>query len=115
VKETIDEYEMSFSVNAWDKVLYDGVKEIKIDIFYNAEGHPKQIHDSFGASAIDEFRLAVINEVLERNSADEIWRISHDGFAITSKESNCASFTVEFRGIKQTILKKTIKINAYEQ
>ena len=96
-------------------MLYDDVEEIAIDVFYNAEGHPKQIHSAFGAIAINEFRLAFLNEIITRNSTDEVWRISHDGFAIASKPSNCDSFTIEFSGVAQTILKKSIRIVATRQ
>jgi hypothetical protein len=108
VKYVLDEFELSFPVNVWNKMLYDDLEEIKIDIFYNESGHPKQIHDAFGASAINDFRLAIINEILSRNFENEIWKISSDSFAIVHKCSNCDSFTIYFRGIKQTILKKTV-------
>ena len=110
MRTIIDEYEMSFPANIWDKMLYEGVNEIRIDIYYNDHGHPKLVHDAFGASAINEFRLAVINEILKRNATDEIWRVSGDAFAIVSKDSNCTSFALEFKGIEHIIRKKTIRI-----
>jgi hypothetical protein len=108
-KETIDEYEMSAPINIWGRILYENMKEIKIDIFYNSHGHPKFIHDAFGAAEIDKFRLAVINEILERNSVGEIWRMHSDAFAILSKDSNCASFKMNYRGIEHVILKKQFR------
>jgi hypothetical protein len=108
MKYDLDEFEFSFPINVWDKMLYEGLTEVKIDVFYNEFGHPKLIHDTFGASVINDFRLAVVNEILSQNSASEIWRISSDSFAIIHKDSNCDSFLIDFRGIKHKILKKTI-------
>ena len=115
MRTIIDEGYMSFPANVWEKILYKHISEMEVDIFYNDHGHPKHVHDAFGALAINEFRLAVINEICKRNSTDEIWRVTSDGFAILSKDSNCASFTLDFRGIKHTILKKTIKISTCKQ
>jgi len=109
MKQVIDEVEWSFQI--WDKILYGKLQSIMLDIFYNEDGHPKHIHDAFGASAINEFRLAMVNEILSRNSTDDIFRISGDAFAIAAKDTNCDSFVMYFRGIKQQILKKTILIN----
>ena len=110
----IDEFEMSFPINVWNEVLYNDIAKIKLDIFYNSHGHPKYVHGAFGTSAIKEFRTVVINEILERNAVEKAWIVSSDAFAIMSKDSNCDSFKVDFRGIEHTILKKTIVINAYE-
>jgi hypothetical protein len=92
-------------------MLYHGVEVVKIDIYYNEGGHPKYVHDEFGALAIDDFRSVVINEIAKRNSTNKIWRASTDAFAVMHKDSNCGSFTVDFKGIKHDILKKTIQLN----
>jgi hypothetical protein len=110
-KETIDPAEMSFPVGVWSGILFGDVKTVRIDVYYNSHGHPRFIHDAFGAEEIDKFRLVVINEILERNSTDVIWRMHGDAFAISHKDSNCASFKVNYRGIEHDILKKTIQIN----
>ena len=125
MKENINDFEMSFYVNIIDELLFNNKNEYLLDIYYNETGHPKYVHDYYGAKEIENFRLTLINKICELNNTNSIWRISANGFAILSKESNCDSFILEYpkelpkgftcvhKIIEHKILKKTIwiKIN----
>jgi hypothetical protein len=106
---------LSFPIGVWQGLLYRNAKEIKIDAYYNSTVHPTLIHDTFGAGELDKFTLAVINEILERNSTDKIWRMHADAFAILHKDSNCGSFNLNYRGLEHVILKKTIEIKVVDE
>jgi len=112
MREILDEFELSLPVNVWDKILYEGIQEIKLDIYYNSIGYPAKIHDLGAAENIPKYRLALINEICIKNNTNDIWRVSGDAFAIKSKKSNCDSFEMEFKGINLNIKKKTIVINS---
>ena len=111
MKEKIDEYELSLPVNVWSKILYNNINEIKLDIYYNDKGHPSNIHCFYGAKAINEYRLLLINEICIKNNTNDIWRVSSDAFAILHKGSNCDAFKIKYRDQEMNILKKTIIIN----
>jgi len=118
MKEAFDEFELSFSFNVWDKILYENNQDFLLDIYYNEKGYPANIHDLGGEAFINEYRLALINEICMKNNTDDIWRVSSDAFAIVSKKSNCGYFEMEFKGQVINILKKTIFIelhNAYTE
>jgi len=108
--ETLDEYVLSLPVNIWDKMLYENIKEFQLDIYYNDKGFPANIHDLYGIKAVNEFRIALINEICKKNNTNDIWRVSSDSFAVISKKTNCGNFEMEFKGKVLKILKKTILI-----
>ena len=109
MKTLTDEEKMSFPISIWDKMLYDDVQEIRLDVYYNDKGYPANIHD-LGAADIDKYRIALINEICKRNGTEKIWRISSDAFAIEAKDSNCGSFELQYKGLILKILKKTVLI-----
>ena len=110
MRTCLDEFELSFPINIWNRILYENVSEIEIDIYFCKGGYPRQIGDSFGSEAVNEFRLILVNEILLKNNTDDIWRVSSDAFAIFSKCSNCTGFSIDFRGINVDIAKKTLLI-----
>ena len=46
----------------WNDILYDR-KLAKIDVYFNSIGHPKHIHDEYGAEGVYEFRTNLVNEI----------------------------------------------------
>jgi len=110
MENCINEYELSFSAHIWNNMLYCNLDIVQIDVYFNENGFPKKIHDSFGSNAVEEFRITLINEIKNRNSANSIWRISSDAFAIPIDDKNCSDFEFEFKGIKHKILKKSFKL-----
>jgi len=110
MKETIDENELSFPVNIWEKILYHNVHELQLDIYYNETGFPAKLHDLYGASEINKYRLVLINEICKRNNTNDIWRVSGDAFAVISKKTNCGNFNIKYKDLTLYILKKTVII-----
>jgi len=114
MKKTIDEFELSFPLNIWNKILYENIEKFQLDIYYNETGFPPKIHD-LGKAEIDKFRLVFINEVCNRNNTDEVWRVSSDAFAVMAKRTNCGNFKIEYREVIFNILKKTVLITVCPQ
>ena len=111
MKSELDD-DLSFALNIWDKMIYKNINEFKLDIYYNEGGYPSIIHCLYGANAVPDFKLALVNEILARNNTDDIWCVWFVEFAIISKASNCDGFEMDYRGHKFNILKKTIEINS---
>ena len=112
MKVVLDENDLSFPVNIMGKILYENIWEFKLDIYYNDTGHPGKIHDLGAGENIPKYRLALVNEICKKNNTNDIWRVCSDAFAIISKNSNCDSFKMEYKGVVLNILKKTILINS---
>jgi len=110
MKKTLDEEELSFPLNVMNKILYENVQEIHLDIYYNDKGYPANIHDLGASENIPKYRIKLINEICKKNNTNDIWRVSSDAFAIMSKSSNCDSFKMKYKGIILNILKKSIMI-----
>jgi hypothetical protein len=110
MKTKIDDYELCFPINIWDKMIYENIQEFRLDIYYNEKGYPANIHDLYGAKEVDDFKLSLINEICKNNNTDNIWQISSVAFAIESKCSNIGNFEFKYKGIISNILKKTIII-----
>ncbi|HCL56335.1 MAG TPA: hypothetical protein DHW82_04925 [Spirochaetia bacterium] len=109
----LNETDLSFPINIWNKFLYYDTNEIKIDVFYNSNGYPKYIHNEFGAEDVNKFRINLIEEIKKKNNTKDIWRLSSDAFAIIHDLNNCEDFDFEYKGIKQKILKKMILIKTF--
>jgi len=90
--------------------LHNNSINLIIDIYYNEIGHPKYVHDKFGANAIEDFRIALIREIIAKNKTQEIWFITPDAYAIKHSGNNCDAFVLDFCGLKSNICKKTIEI-----
>ena len=115
MKKIHDEIELSHIENIGWKIIDENTKELKLDIYYNSHGYPKYVHDSFGENEVNKFRIFIVNEILNKNSVENIWRVSSDAFAIAYNELNCNSFKIDYKGIEHNILKKTIIIKTYEE
>jgi hypothetical protein len=111
MKDKIDDYEVS-PANIWEKMIYENIQELSLDIYYNEKGYPANIHD-LGAEAVNEFRLSLINEICKNNNTENIWMVLGGAFAIESQYSNIGSFEFKFKGITSNILKKTIIIKNF--
>lgn len=111
MKKVIDEFELSFPLNIWEKMLYENVHEFQLDIYCNDRGFPANIFDLGGSELINKYRLILIDEICEKNNTDTIWRVSSDAFAIIAKGKNCNSFEIKIRDINLKILRKTVLIS----
>jgi len=108
----LDDYQLAFPVHVWEHILYEGLKDITIDIYYTEDGFPKEIHEEFGAESVDSFRLMLIEELKSKNSCNDVWRITSDGFAVKHKHDNCSQFELAFKDKQFKILKKTVTISS---
>ena len=106
----LDEFKHSFPINVWSKLLYDGVSEFHLDIYYSEKGFPAVIHDAFGNDGINGFRNSLVSKISTMNSTNDIWRVASDAFAVVSKASNCGGFDIIYKGVCVRILKKTVLI-----
>ena len=106
----LNEYELSAPIYIWEPLLYNNKNNIKLDIYYCENGFPKDIHDNYGADAINEFRIKLIEKIKENNNCNDIWRISSDAFAILYNKNNCGYFIFKYKKKKIKILKKTIQL-----
>ncbi len=106
-----DEHELSFPVHVWEQILYKGLNNITIDIYYTEGGFPKEIHDEFGIESVELFRLMLVEMINYKNNCNDIWRVSSDGFAIKHKNDNCSQFEFVFKNKHIMILKKTVTIS----
>ncbi|WLE97268.1 MAG: hypothetical protein QTN59_00240 [Candidatus Electrothrix communis] len=107
----LDEYEVSFPVHVWEQILYEGLKEIVIDVYYTEGGFPKEIHDEFGTESVESFRVMLVEMIKSKNNCNDIWRLSSDGFAVKHKSGNCSRFELVYKNIQIKILKKTVTIS----
>ena len=92
-----------------DNLLYDSRDSFEFDVYYTSEGHPRAIHDKFGASEIQLFSDELRKEIKKRNSAEKTWQFSAFGYGVESIQGNCGSFEMEYRGMVIPILMKTIE------
>lgn len=99
------------SYNIWDKLLYEDERFL-LDVYYLEGGHPKMVHDKYGAAAIDEFRDIYINKILNENKCKDIWRLTSDSYAILHKESNIPEFTIQYKELNYSIKKKKVIMSA---
>lgn len=76
---------------------------------YCYPGHPKYIHDEYGAAAVGEFYNLIIGELEKYNS--EVYRASTAVFAIPHDENNPPSLSVTFKSKNYTLPKRTVTIN----
>ncbi len=90
-----------------DELLFQGRNSIALDVYYNEEGHPKKIHDEFGGSEAAKLAEVIKREIQDRNSPQRIWQVSGYGFGIEHSSTNCGEFILEYKGVKNNILKKT--------
>lgn len=102
--------DFSFYMNVAYYMVYKGLEYTKIDVYYNDHGHPKYIHDEYGALAVEEFEDMLIDEIKARNNPKKISSVGWDAFAIESKEKNSDGFEFYYKDIKCNIKKKTFEI-----
>ena len=95
-----------------DSLLYTDSDTVVYDVYYNFDGHPKQVHDAFGGSECCKFRTALLGEISRRNSTAQAIQISGYGYAVPHNKNNCEGFELNYQGIMQTICKMTIEIKA---
>ena len=108
----LNEFELSAPKHIWNKIIYDN-NNIELDIYYNENGHPIELHDKFGANEVNNFRKILIDEIRKRNNCSDVARVASDAFAITYNEKNCKSFEIIYKEIKFTILKKHIVLTVF--
>lgn len=92
------------------EIIYKQFKYKEFDIYYNDHGHPKCVHDAFGGDAVDDFVYLLMNEIINKTNAKEIYRVDCAAFAIEHEYNNVSAFTFNYKGLKHNILKKTIII-----
>ena len=115
MKTELNEYDLSFSIGVWGRMLYENVSSFKIDIYHNERGYPSNMHDVIGGAGTEKCELYLVNKICEKNQTDDIWQVSSFGFAILSKPSNCGEFELDFKGVTLNIKKRTIHINLLDE
>ena len=103
-------YKLSLIPNFEYEIVYKKVKYTEFDIYYNDHGHPKYVHDEFGGEAVSDFVYLLMNEIINKTNAKEIYRVATAAFAIEHENNNAGAFTFNYKGLKHNILKKTILI-----
>lgn len=98
------------SADLFTPLLFGDSDIIVYDIYYNCDGHPKNVHDLLGGSECDNFRETLIKEICKRNSTEKLKQVSSYGFAIPHSKYNCEDFEIYFKGVTQQICRMTIEI-----
>ncbi len=76
---------------------------------YCYPGHPKYIHDKYGALAVGEFYNLIISELEKYNS--EVYRAGTAVFAIPHDEKNPPLLSINYRAKIYTLPKRTVTVN----
>ena len=85
VLNNMNSTDISLPINIMNLFLYEDQKELCLDIYYNDKGFPAVLHDKYGAMRIEDYRLKLINHILQKNNTENIYRVSSDAFVVMGK------------------------------
>lgn len=71
--------------------------------------HPHDIHDKYGALAVEEFYNTIIGELEKYN--EKVYRVSTAVFVIPSAENNPPLLSINFKSKIYKICKRKVTIN----
>ena len=90
-------------------MVYEDMDDKCLDIYYYSKGYPSDIHDEYGALAVQDFCNEIISKLESLNS--NICRVCSAAFAIPYSDKNPARLLVEFKNRTYELKRKTVQIN----
>ena len=89
-------------------LAFDDLNNVSFDL-YCYPGHPKDIHDKYGALAVNEFYNLIISKLESYNTT--VYRASVCVFAIPYDNNNPAAISIKYKSKTYILNRRTVTIN----
>lgn len=92
-------------------ITYGDLDNKYFDIYYYSSGYPGDIHDEYGALAVQDFCNEIISKL--ESLDNDICRVCSAAFAIPHYDKNPAELYVDFKNRTYELKRRTVLIDSY--
>lgn len=90
-------------------MVYEDLDSKHLDIYYYPKGYPGNIHDEYGALAVQDFCNEIISKLECLNN--NVCRVCSAAFAIPYSDNDPDELLVDFKDHTYNLKRKTVSIN----